>query len=432
MAMMPRRAQAITSARQNLNTQVSTMPEIFRAARVAPMTPGWPLLEDAAVVVQDQMILDVGPYGHLRRTHAGPVRDLGSLTLAPAVFNSHTHLEMTHMLGKTTTGQGFVAWVESLLANNAYGVDEPLVRTELTRLESRGCAFVADISTRNAPLLAGILASSGLGFVSFQEAIGSSPPDDPQTLLHQVDAVDQTGQSGHAGQAGQGACAVAGHALYSTGAQLMRAAKDVARAKGLPFSLHLAEHAEEDAILLTGQSPFLDLLRSRGILDGYSAPGMRPVPLAQSLGLLDEATLCVHCVTVTDEDIALIAASRASVCLCPRSNEHIGVGQAPLRELLDAGVKVKAYDPVSIHETQRILGDAIYYAPDQYDALIDADCLMLVTEWPEFKFPNFNIVKKLLKDLVVFDGRNIYEIAGMKRKGFAYYCIGVDTTRQPV
>ncbi len=338
--MMPRRAQAITSARQNLNTQVSTMPEIFRAARVAPMTPGWPLLEDAAVVVQDQMILDVGPYGHLRRTHAGPVRDLGSLTLAPAVFNSHTHLEMTHMLGKTTTGQGFVAWVESLLANNAYGVDEPLVRTELTRLESRGCAFVADISTRNAPLLAGILASSGLGFVSFQEAIGSSPPDDPQTLLHQVDAVDQTGQSGHAGQAGQGACAVAGHALYSTGAQLMRAAKDVARAKGLPFSLHLAEHAEEDAILLTGQSPFLDLLRSRGILDGYSAPGMRPVPLAQSLGLLDEATLCVHCVTVTDEDIALIAASRASVCLCPRSNEHIGVGQAPLRELLDAGVNV--------------------------------------------------------------------------------------------
>ncbi len=103
-----------------------------------------------------------------------------------------------------------------------------------------------------------------------------------------------------------------------------------------------------------------------------------------------------------------------------------------IKKLLDAGVKVKAYDPVSIHETQRILGDAIYYAPDQYDALIDADCLMLVTEWPEFKFPNFNIVKKLLKDLVVFDGRNIYEIAGMKRKGFAYYCIGVDTTRQPV
>lgn len=311
------------------------MPEIFRAARIAPMTPGWPLLEDAAVVVQDQLILDVGPYDHLRRTHAGPVRDLGDQTLAPAVFNSHTHLEMTHLLGKTVSGQGFVAWVESLLANNAYGVDEPLVRTGLTRLETRGCAFVADISTRNAPLLAGILASSGLGFVSFQEAIGSNPPEDPATLLHQLDAVDE---------GGRGACAVAGHALYSTGGELLRAAKAVAKAanggRGLPFSLHLAEHAEEDAILLTGKSPFLDLLRSRGILGEYTAPGKRPVPLAQSLGLLDEATLCVHCVTVDQADIALLAASRASVCLCPRSNDYIGVGQAPLRELLAAGVNV--------------------------------------------------------------------------------------------
>lgn len=100
-----------------------------------------------------------------------------------------------------------------------------------------------------------------------------------------------------------------------------------------------------------------------------------------------------------------------------------------IKKLIDAGVKVKAYDPVAMHETKRILGDSIYYAPDQYDALIDADCLMIITEWPEFKFPNFNIIRKLLKEQIVFDGRNIYEIAEMKRKGFIYYCIGVDTTR---
>jgi len=99
-----------------------------------------------------------------------------------------------------------------------------------------------------------------------------------------------------------------------------------------------------------------------------------------------------------------------------------------IKRLLEAGVKVKAYDPVAMHEAERILGNTIYYAPDQYDTLIDADCLMLVTEWPEFKFPNFNIIRKLLKDPVVFDGRNIYEIAEMKRKGFSYYCIGVDTS----
>jgi UDPglucose 6-dehydrogenase len=100
-----------------------------------------------------------------------------------------------------------------------------------------------------------------------------------------------------------------------------------------------------------------------------------------------------------------------------------------IKNLLDAGVKVKAYDPVAMHETRRILGDKIYYAPDQYDALAGADCLMLVTEWPEFKFPDFSVIRKLLKEPVVFDGRNIYEIAEMKRKGFTYYCIGVNTLK---
>jgi len=99
-----------------------------------------------------------------------------------------------------------------------------------------------------------------------------------------------------------------------------------------------------------------------------------------------------------------------------------------IRNLLKAGAKVKAYDPVAMKEACRILGDSITYSEDQYDALIDADCLVLVTEWPEFKFPNFNIIRKLLKIPVVFDGRNIYEVAEMKRRGFEYFCIGKNTS----
>jgi UDPglucose 6-dehydrogenase len=98
-------------------------------------------------------------------------------------------------------------------------------------------------------------------------------------------------------------------------------------------------------------------------------------------------------------------------------------------KFLDAGAKVKVYDPVAMHEAQRVLAKTVEYAEDQYDALIDADCLLLVTEWPEFKFPNFNVIRKLLKSPAIFDGRNIYDIAEMKRKGFSYYCIGVDTSK---
>ena len=100
-----------------------------------------------------------------------------------------------------------------------------------------------------------------------------------------------------------------------------------------------------------------------------------------------------------------------------------------IEKLLLAGVRVKVYDPIAMNETKRILGESITYVDDQYEALIDADCLVLVTEWPEFKFPNFKIVKKLLSTPAVFDGRNIYDKNEMCRNGFDYFCIGVDTSK---
>ena len=99
-----------------------------------------------------------------------------------------------------------------------------------------------------------------------------------------------------------------------------------------------------------------------------------------------------------------------------------------INQLLAAGAKVKAYDPVAIKEAKHHFGETISYYEDQYEALIDADCLAIITEWPEFKFPNFKIIKKLLNEPAVFDGRNIYDKAEMARHGFDYACIGVKST----
>ena len=100
-----------------------------------------------------------------------------------------------------------------------------------------------------------------------------------------------------------------------------------------------------------------------------------------------------------------------------------------IKKLLEAGAHVKAYDPVAMKEAKHHFGDSITYLDDQYEALIDADCMALVTEWPEFKFPKFQIMKKLLATPVIFDGRNIYDLNEMKRYGFRYYCIGIDTSK---
>ena len=100
-----------------------------------------------------------------------------------------------------------------------------------------------------------------------------------------------------------------------------------------------------------------------------------------------------------------------------------------IKKLLEAGAKVKVYDPVAMKEAKHHFGDTITYVEDQYEALIDADCLALVTEWPEFRFPNFKIMKKLLNNAVIVDGRNIYDRAEMNKYGFDYFCIGIDTKK---
>ncbi|MFN0049295.1 MAG: UDP-glucose dehydrogenase family protein [Cytophagales bacterium] len=98
-----------------------------------------------------------------------------------------------------------------------------------------------------------------------------------------------------------------------------------------------------------------------------------------------------------------------------------------IEKILKAGGKVRAYDPVAMKEAHHMIGDVITYCKDDYDTLIDADALLLVTEWPEFRSPNFNVMGKLMKNKVVFDGRNIYDKDELKQLGFDYYCIGLKT-----
>lgn len=96
-------------------------------------------------------------------------------------------------------------------------------------------------------------------------------------------------------------------------------------------------------------------------------------------------------------------------------------------KLLAAGCTVVAYDPVAMHEAQRKIGNIITYSDSLYNALDGADALMLVTEWTEFRYPDWADVKKRLKTPLVLDGRNIYDRKEMKENGFHYYCIGNKT-----
>ena len=99
-------------------------------------------------------------------------------------------------------------------------------------------------------------------------------------------------------------------------------------------------------------------------------------------------------------------------------------GLVLIDKLLKAGCQVRAYDPAAMDECKRRIGDVIYYARDMYDAVLDADVLMLITEWKEFRLPSWAVVKKTMNQQIVLDGRNIYDKKEMEELGFIYSCIG--------
>ena len=95
-----------------------------------------------------------------------------------------------------------------------------------------------------------------------------------------------------------------------------------------------------------------------------------------------------------------------------------------IQKLIESGCQVTAYDPIAIPESRRRIGDAVRYAKDIYDAVVDADALLLVTEWKEFRMPSWAAIKKLKANPLVVDGRNIYDPKEMEEYGFEYHCIG--------
>lgn len=95
-----------------------------------------------------------------------------------------------------------------------------------------------------------------------------------------------------------------------------------------------------------------------------------------------------------------------------------------IEKLKEAGCLVRAYDPAAIDEARHRIGDSIYYARDMYDAVLDADALILVTEWKEFRLPTWGVIKKAMRQPLVLDGRNIYDGDELEEMGFIYRCIG--------
>lgn len=95
-----------------------------------------------------------------------------------------------------------------------------------------------------------------------------------------------------------------------------------------------------------------------------------------------------------------------------------------IKLLKEAGCNIRVYDPIAMKECKRRIGDIVEYATDMYDAVLDCDALLLLTEWKQFRMPSWGVLQKSMRNPLIIDGRNIYDSDEMKNNGFNYYCIG--------
>ncbi|MHC1791244.1 amidohydrolase family protein [Solidesulfovibrio sp.] len=302
-------------------------PRAVTAGRAVTMVPGAAPIHDAALVLSGRRILDIGPRVRVLAGFDGPVSDLGEAVLVPGLINAHCHLELSHLRGASPTGVGFCAWVSWLMTRPRAALSPAVLARAVAEMAASGTGAVIDVGSRAGPAVAAALRAAGLAGLVCQEVLGwgkTAPAEIPPALAAAAgDAV---------------AASASGHALYSTSPDNLGRALAVCRRRDTPFCLHLAEHPGEVELLAAGTGAFADLLRGRLLPGHWSAPGRTPVAEALAQGLLGPRTLAVHAVHLTPDDVAILAGSGATVCLCPRSNARIGVGTADVPALLAAGI----------------------------------------------------------------------------------------------
>ncbi len=299
-----------------------------------------PHIENGAVLVVDDKIVEIGDFEHLRELHPDePVRDFGLAALMPGFVDLHTHLEYSVMRG-LVDDLPYSEWKFQLMQKErqltSQDWDDSALLGALEAAQS-GITTVADITRTGASGHAA--QATGLRGVIYREvATMDKSQVDPvmQRAAEDIAAWRATSDSARL------TIGIAPHAPYSCHPELFKRVSTFA-ADGTPVSIHLAGSAEEYEFVKYGSSMLATDVRDTYDADapGWLPTGVSPVRYVLQWGLFDVPNiLAVHCTQVDDEDIEILASRDVAIAHCPRCEAKLGMGVAPIERLLRGGARV--------------------------------------------------------------------------------------------
>lgn len=297
---------------------------------------GRPPIRDGALLIGSSGRIDmVGADAVVPTPEDAQALTFDECVIIPGLVNTHTHLELSGFEGMVVEPD-FATWIRRLrqLKTTRSSIDFlQAARRGLEACYAAGITTVADTGDSGAAIQT--LAESGGSGVAYQEVFGPDPEQADASLADLRARVEQRAAlSGDRLRIG-----VSPHAPYTVSGRLYREVAGWARAERLPLAVHVAESVAETEFLRHATGPFAEAWRARGIPLPRSA-GHSPVSWLGAHGVLSPTTLCIHAVQLNDDDITLLADTGASVAHCPLSNRVHGHGEAPLQQLLQAGIRV--------------------------------------------------------------------------------------------
>jgi cytosine/adenosine deaminase-related metal-dependent hydrolase len=312
----------------------------YHASWIVPI--GAPPIRDGWVGIENGRIVVCGANADRGGTIASDALDidLGEAAILPGLVNAHTHLELSYLRGRVLAGPTFVSWIRALMATRRDYPDPDApeilagIADGIAEAIRCGTAVVGDIC--NTWATCAPLGASALDGVVFYEILGFNP-DDPIALVDRALAAIHAASSAHGVRT-----SLAAHAPYSVAPAVLRAISAAVETDGLPAcSVHLSESAEEVEFVRTGGGPWRVLLGDFGVWNpAWLVPGVSPVQYLDDQGFLGSRVLAIHGTQMTADDLQRLAARRATLVACPRSNVHTGAGSPPIEQFYASGVQV--------------------------------------------------------------------------------------------